>query len=215
MLLLTPSSGTTSSSTPPPNFEYAPVVPKIDDDDDDDIATVDAKSLFSVYVEEDAGNDDISNLTEDFHNVSMHKRRGSNECEVAANNSLITFRRKAEDEDGEPCWRETTLQARITTAVENKEKKEELMLNLVKRLQEMNKSKASSVLRFPTKDRIAIQEGERRVVFVLPQMSHTSFSKEEFGSMTSKSMLGLISTRPLLVDIETEKTGDGEMLELF
>lgn len=213
MLLLTPSSGTTSSSTPPSNFEYAPVVPKIDNHDDD-VATVDAKSLFSVYVEQDAGNDNVSNLTEDFHNFSLHSRRGSNESE-AANNSLITFRRKVEDEDGESCWRETTLQARITSPAVESEEEEELMLNLVKRLQEMTKSKASSVLRFPRKDRIAIQEGERRVVFVLPQMSHTKFSKEEFGSMTSKSMLGLISTRPLLVDIETEKTGGGEMLELF
>jgi hypothetical protein len=140
-----------------------------------------------------------------------------------SNNSLFTFRRTVMDDDGEVRTRETTLQARVSSTLQPEsgsssatDETEELMSDLVKRLQGLAKSKESGVLRFPKEDRIAIKDGEKRIIFVLPQVNHAKFSKEEFGRMKSSNVLEIVRERPVIVEIITEETSeDGETLELF
>jgi hypothetical protein len=201
----------------------------------------DAKSLFSVYV----GNDDnVSILTDDFHDLDMNQRQQQQQQQQqqrkqqmvpsGSTNALFTFRRTIQNNEDETSTRETTLQAKLAQPICNEDDsssssegqqpkkrrnqkytKEEIMSDLVKRLQEMAKTKASGVLRFPKEERIAIKDGEKRIVFVLPQLNHAKFSKEDFGHMKAGEVLGLVPDRPVIVDIETEDTGDGETLELF
>ena len=140
-----------------------------------------------------------------------------------SNNSLFTFRRTVMDDDGEVRTRETTLQARVSSTLQPEsgsssgtDETGELMSDLVKRLQGLAKSKESGVLRFPKEDRIAIKDGEKRIIFVLPQVNHAKFSKDEFGRMKSSNVLAIVRERPVIVEIITEETSeDGETLELF
>lgn len=194
----------------------------------------DAKSLFSVYVSPD---DNVSILTDDFHDLDMNQNRHQRKngghhhlCVAPSQNALFTFRRQVYSDD-EGSTRETTLQAKLAQPIYKEESssssssssapkktkytKEESMSDLVKRLQEMAKTKASGVLRFPKEERLAIKDGDKRIVFCLPQLNNAKFSKEEFGQMKAGEVLGLVPDRPVLVDIETEDTGDGETLELF
>ena len=190
---------------------------------DDDTATG-AKSLFSVYVGHESS-DNMSLLSDDFHDMDFGGGRAAPQVreESMLANSLFTFRRAVEDDEGSCMWRETTLQAKAGLPSSSGSKpdddhvNEELMSDLVKRLQEMAKSKASAVLRFPMAERVAIRDGEKRIVFVLPQLKNTKFTKEEFGRMTAFDVLSMLRDRPVLVDIEaeTEDTEEGETLELF
>ena len=168
----------------------------------------DAKSLFSVYVGHECS-DNMSILTDGFDDLDLRGGRAAPQIrgEPMIANSLFTFRRAVERDEGNCMWRETTLQAKLWLSSsgiredDDDEFKEELMSDLVKRLQEMAKSKTSGVLRFSKEVREAMKEGEKRIVFTLPQLKNTNFTKEEFGRMKASDVLGMVRDQPVLVDL--------------
>lgn len=130
--------------------------------------------------------------------VRRQQRRASASARAEAS-CLVTFQRRIEKQ-----LVETTLHARADR------EHEDSMADLVRRLQ-----KSAGVLTFGKKDLKRLGKGTRQIVFILPQINRATFSKEEFGQMTTSEIMQLTPERPVVIEVTLEKTVSGEQLEIF
>lgn len=125
---------------------------------------------------------------------------------MTSTNNLLTFRRNF----GGGIVRETTIQANRNLAGGNGEN--ETMAQVVKRLQ---KTSGSQVLTFTKDDAKAIGGGSKKILFSLVQLENVIFPKEDFGKMMATEVLRLTFERPLLIEIKTEDSVEGQILDIY
>ena len=117
------------------------------------------------------------------------------------NNTLVSFQR----------WISEGKKVDTTVNIKREDEAQSTMADIVKRLQGIK----SGVLTFDRSELLAIKAGEKGIVFVLPQLGHAKFSKEEFGEMATSDFLELTQDRPIIIEITTEDAVSGETLDIF
>ena len=130
--------------------------------------------------------------------------RGASTAAKREASCLVTFQRTIDKEH----LVQTTLHAKADGPTED------TMADLVRRLQKS--TTGSAVLTFAKKDLKKVSKGKRQILFHMPQVHKTlSFSKDEFGPMKISELMKLTPERPIVVEINLERTISGDQIDIF